>query len=71
LADSVNDAAAIVRILCGKHVDVLSRARKTQEDRAALSNEQVIDPGRGERLGDFLRLQRVERRVIIHSGGAG
>ena len=71
LADGSDEAATIVGILGRKHIDVLGRARKAEEDCAPLSDEEILDPGGRERLGYFLRLQRIERRAIVHSGGAG
>jgi hypothetical protein len=71
LADGRDEAAAVVGILGGKHIHVLSRARKAEEDRAPLANEEIIDPGSRKCLGDFLSLQGNERRPAVHSGGAG
>lgn len=71
LADCGDEAAAIVGILRGKYIDVLCCARKAEEDRGPFSDEEILDTCGRERLGHFLCLQRIERRAIVHSGGAG
>ena len=71
LADCGDEAAAIVGILGRKHIDVLCRAWKAEENGGPFPDEQIIDACGRERLGHFLCLQRIERRAIVHYSGAG
>lgn len=66
-----DDALAVFSGLGGKNVHILGGTWIAKEDGTALADEEVIHACRVERLGDFLRLKRVEWQAVVHSTGAG
>ena len=68
--DRAKDAIAVLDGLRGEHDDILSGSWVSQQDGAALSNEQVLDPCKIECFGNLLCLKRIEWGSIDHSSFA-
>ncbi|MEI6505514.1 MAG: hypothetical protein WCO90_06475 [Planctomycetota bacterium] len=66
-----DDAAAVALFFARKHIDILRHSGEAEQNRPALSDEQVINAGLGECHGHLLSLQGITLRTVVHSGGAG